>query len=549
MTIVKQSEGLPEIIEIELEQLPFNSPARLPLLYRLITAISDTDRVKSLLLWQGIYDIAKQNDLHIDAARALINTGAHYFWASDWTKALSCFNQASDLSEQINDRALLAKAYVNSGAVYGESGDHAKAIEIFKNAAEMFEELEQDEAAFVCRINIAATLPHLGETEESSKILLELVSILNSKNSWAEQNYRQASVNRQLAKNYLELGKSTESYDLYLNAKSGFEKGGAHFSDVSACVNGMANCLLLSGQFEKAIDTLNHEFVEQESSIKHVAEKYRLLSECYEKMKQWEPAFDSLKKFKYHTEELKRSETSKKLAELEFKKEVIEKQKEAEIEHLRNVELKKEKDRSEALLLNILPAEVAEELKEKGSAEAKLFDEVTVLFTDFKSFTKVSEKMTPQELVNELNECFKGFDEIISRYNIEKIKTMGDGFIAAAGLPAANAKHAEDMVNAALEICNFMVERKKKLGNKTFEVRIGLHSGSVVAGIVGVKKFAYDIWGDTVNTAARMEQSGEPGKVNISHTTYDLVKDKFKCKYRGEHEAKNKGKMKMYFVE
>jgi class 3 adenylate cyclase len=214
-----------------------------------------------------------------------------------------------------------------------------------------------------------------------------------------------------------------------------------------------------------------------------------------------------------------------------------------------NIIISKEKKRSDELLLNILPAEVADELKENGSAKAKHFDDVTVLFTDFVGFTKVSMRLTPQELIDELHACFKGFDEIIGKYDIEKIKTIGDAYLAVSGLPLADAKHADNIVNAALEIRDFMLQRRKEKGENTFEVRLGVHSGSVVAGIVGVKKFAYDIWGDTVNTAARMEQKSVAGKINISQSTYELVKDEFSCEYRGEIEAKNKGLMKMYFVE
>ncbi len=208
------------------------------------------------------------------------------------------------------------------------------------------------------------------------------------------------------------------------------------------------------------------------------------------------------------------------------------------------------KDQANNLLLNILPLEVADELKRKGYADARHFDNVTVFFSDFKSFTTISEKLTPQELVNELNECFSAFDKIISKYGIEKIKTLGDAYLAVSGLPLANPNHAEDVTKAALEIQQFMADRKKQNVNREglYDIRVGVNSGSVVAGIVGVKKFAYDIWGDTVNTAARMEQNGEAGKVNISEATYELVKDKFNCEYRGEIEAKNKGKLKMYFV-
>lgn len=213
---------------------------------------------------------------------------------------------------------------------------------------------------------------------------------------------------------------------------------------------------------------------------------------------------------------------------------------------------KKAKELADTLLLNILPAEVAEELKQKGSASAQHFDNVTVFFSDFKSFTTISEKLSPQQLVDELHECFSAFDKIISKHGIEKIKTVGDAYLAVSGLPQTNPSHATDVINAALEVNQFIAQRIKERGAKQDglgEVRIGIHSGSVVAGIVGVKKFAYDIWGDTVNTAARMEQNSEAGKINISQTTYELVKDKFTCKYRGEIEAKNKGKLKMYFVD
>ncbi|MEO5569455.1 MAG: adenylate/guanylate cyclase domain-containing protein [Bacteroidia bacterium] len=215
--------------------------------------------------------------------------------------------------------------------------------------------------------------------------------------------------------------------------------------------------------------------------------------------------------------------------------------------------ISKEKKRSDELLLNILPAETAEELKNTGTTKAKDFDEVTVLFTDFKNFTKRSEQLSAQELVNEINYCYSAFDNIITKYGIEKIKTMGDSYMCAGGLPVANKTNAEDTVKAAIEIRDFILTytASSPLGktSEAFEIRIGLHTGPVVAGIVGIKKYSYDIWGDTVNIASRMESSGEPGKVNISGSTYELVKDKFKCEHRGKIEAKNKGMIDMYFAE
>ncbi|MEG2078991.1 adenylate/guanylate cyclase domain-containing protein [Chryseobacterium sp.] len=213
----------------------------------------------------------------------------------------------------------------------------------------------------------------------------------------------------------------------------------------------------------------------------------------------------------------------------------------------RTFELQKEKQKTENLLLNILPHEVAEELKENGSSEAKYYDEVSVLFTDFVNFTQSSEKMGAEKMLVELNECFTAFDMIMEKHGLEKIKTIGDAYLAVCGLPMKNDCHAYQTVLVALDIIKF-IEERKKTHPEALDIRIGVNSGSLIAGIVGVKKFAYDIWGDTVNTAARMEQNSEKGKINISESTYQLVKDKIVCEYRGKIHTKGKGDMDMYFA-
>jgi class 3 adenylate cyclase/ligand-binding sensor domain-containing protein len=217
-----------------------------------------------------------------------------------------------------------------------------------------------------------------------------------------------------------------------------------------------------------------------------------------------------------------------------------------------NFEISKQKSISDKLLLNILPQETAEELKTLGRAKTKSYDLVSVLFTDFKGFTNVAEKLTPEELVREIDFCFSYFDNIIEEYKLEKIKTIGDAYMCAGGIPTPNRTNPIDSILAGLAIQEFMLkeENKKKAKNEPFwQLRLGIHTGPLVAGVVGNKKFAYDIWGDTVNTASRMESSGEVNKVNISQSTYELVADFFDCQFRGYVEAKNKGKIAMYFVE
>lgn len=211
-----------------------------------------------------------------------------------------------------------------------------------------------------------------------------------------------------------------------------------------------------------------------------------------------------------------------------------------------------EREQSEKLLHNVLPATVAQELKERGSVEPVIYESVSVLFTDFVGFTSIAESMSPIELVEELDGCFTQFDEIIARHGLEKLKTIGDAYMCCGGLPETNRTHAIDSVLAAIEFRAFMDQMamiKQAAGEAFWQIRIGLHSGGVMAGVVGKNKFAYDIWGDTVNTASRMESSGRPGEVNISGAVYEQVRYFFKCKHRGRVQAKGKGEVDMYFVE
>ena len=213
----------------------------------------------------------------------------------------------------------------------------------------------------------------------------------------------------------------------------------------------------------------------------------------------------------------------------------------------RTAELRREQSRAKELLHNILPASLADELSATGKASSASHESVTVMFTDFIQFTQTASTIPADRLVAELNEIFGAFDDICDELSVEKIKTIGDSYMAVAGLPTPCADHAQRCVRAGLRMVEYLEQRNRKAAFK-WALRIGVHSGPVVAGVVGKRKYAFDIWGDAVNLASRIESSGEVGRVNVSASTYDLIQKDFECTYRGKVNAKGKGKIDMYFV-
>ena len=304
---------------------------------------------------------------------------------------------------------------------------------------------------------------------------------------------------------------------------------------------------------------------------KQISESSLILAELYERNKNTRASYNAYKNHIIYRDSVANLEGVAKMADLRTDYEVSQKQVEVDLlsAQKRNQRIilvfsllllitlfwyyrtiSKEKKKSEKLLLNILPADTAKELKEFGKVKARKYDSVTVLFSDFKGFTSYAENLSPEELVESIDFYFSKFDAIMEAYGLEKIKTIGDAYMCAGGLNNTSTDHAHKMALAAIDIAAFVKESKQNINiNTTFEIRIGISTGPVVAGIVGTKKFAYDIWGDTVNIASRMESNSEPGKINVSEQTYLLLKDQFTFESRGQLEVKNRGTMNMYFVK
>jgi adenylate cyclase len=488
--------------------------------------------------------IFESSSLDKNKIQCLQYIGIAYNEQGMYDKAMAYSKQAMDIAKSIHDNYSTAVSMTMIGSIYYSQSNNDMALDYFQQALNIMEESHDKQGISDALNNVALIY------EKQKKFDKALEMHLRSLKLAIELQDKRGA-----AASYHNIGMVYYSLEKYNTA----------ILYLDSCIN----------------------FAKEADDKFYIKESYNTLSELYAKMGKYDLAYQTHLQYSRVNDTLMNDETKKQFAEMSTKYEsekkdnqisLLNKDKEIQQQKMKQQRLirngficgfiivlfsaglffkqrnriSKEKKRSDELLLNILPEEVAEELKAKGSAEAKQFDQVTVMFTDFKGFTQISEKLSPKELVAEIDHCFKAFDRIITSHNIEKIKTIGDSYMCAGGLPAGNTTNATDVVKAALEIQEFMQQHlthRKKENKEPFEIRIGIHTGPVVAGIVGVKKFAYDIWGDTVNIASRMESSGEAGKVNISGATFELVKDRFRCSHRGKIQAKNKGEIDMYFIE
>jgi adenylate cyclase len=547
--------------------------------------------VEVLRYWQQSLKTFESTGNRLGVANLSNNLGAVNFNKGDDSKAIDYYLQSLKISEEIGDKLRIATALVNIGGVYAnKENTYGMALDYYHRSLPLSNELNDYEAIGTVAVNMGEIF-YFRNNNDSALVYFDKALDAYKKSGSVKVSY---ALNY-IGKIYNKVGDYNKAIQFQTEAYNRARGLDARL-EMMQSLEGLAETYSSQHNYQasltayKEAETIGNEI----DAYTELKSTYEGLAVAYGQLNDFKNAFKYQKLYTIRKDSLYNIEMDKKIQFLTMNHDLEKKQSDIDLltkdNALQELNLQRqriviyaagstgfllllmaigtfsryryvrrtnkiiaeEKDRSEKLLLNILPAETAQELKEKGIATPKSYERVSVLFTDFKGFTKIAEKLTAKQLIEELNYCFFEFDKIIDKHNLEKIKTIGDAYMCAGGIPVANDTNPVDIVRAGLEIKKFMDklrEDREKQGKDYWELRIGIHTGEVVAGVVGKNKFAYDIWGDAVNTASRMESSGIPGQVNISGFTYELVKDHFDCTYRGKIQAKNKGEIDMYIVD
>lgn len=545
---------------------------------------------EALQKWQEALAIFREINDVVGVADLLGNIGTFYYNRGDNVKALDHYLQSLKIAEEIGYKKAMINALNNIGGIYfTKSATYDKALKYYQLALPLCKELADDNSLGAISVNVGNI--YLKQNEDDSALLYFNEAL----RAYTESPANIPPVYNSLGTLYLK----DENFSL---ATSNYEKALLYARKTEGKLNivkaliGLGKVQMKLENYRKAIGYYKEAEVlaKELDALADSEDIYEDLAIAYSRISDYNNAFQYQTLFTRLKDSLYNVAFDEKVATLQFDFELEKKQgeinlltkdkelQEAALQRQRLVKnaflsglililfiafilfrnyrqkvkinkvLDQQKGEIESLLLNILPSEVAKELQQKGHAVPRNFDRVSVLFTDFKGFTVIADQMAPEDLVRELNSTFVAFDNIIEKYGIEKIKTIGDAYMCAGGIPTPHPDHTINIIRAALEIRDFVFHYNHKRiakGLETWDIRIGVHVGPVVAGVVGRKKYAYDIWGSTVNIASRMESSGLPGQVNISAATYELVKEHFECIYRGKIHAKNVGEIDMYLVE
>ncbi len=529
---------------------------------------------QSLQIFESIKDDAGISNM-------LNNIGAIYFNQGADAKALEYSLKSLQLAEKLDDTLRMISALINIGSIYHNKKD-PQALGYLSKAVPLVEANNNTEAFVVITGDI-------GEVYFDNNNYLKALEYFERSIKAAGDEFSSAFSYNGVGKIYLKEGKFNEALESHNKALKIAKKFDDKLQEIRS-LRGIADVNTVLNNVSKAIEFYDKArlIAEEMDDVKvELKDLYKDMSSAFLKNKDYSNAYlyqslyADVKDSIYSIESKKKLnqlqfdfELSKKEGELVLKEERIKSEKQARYgmtiglgllliiafiiyrNYLQKAKtnkiLDKQKDQIEQLLLNILPKEVATELQTSGESKPRHFEEVSILFSDFKGFTSIADKLSPGELVEDLNECFVAFDGIVEKYGLEKIKTIGDAYMCAGNIPSPAADHAYKIIKAAIEMKGFMEKYNSLRAEKgllPWEIRIGIHIGPVVAGVVGKKKYAYDVWGSSVNIASRMESNGTPGKVNISAHTYETIKDRFNCTYRGKIYAKNLGELDMYYVE
>ncbi len=543
--------------------------------------------VETLDYWNQSLHIFEAIKDDIGTSNLLNNIGAIYFDQGVDDKALDYCLQSLKIAEKTKDKLRILSALTTIGAIYYNKKDPV-AIKYLLQALPLCLETDNKPSYVVIAGNLGEIY---ADADSTAKALEYFQKAINTESSGTNIAFAYNGI----GKLYLKNNKNDLAIKNHLKALAISQKADDKLQIIRS-YHGTADVYASQKNYQQALNDYNKAILLGEEMHANVELKdlYQKTALAYSNLNDYQNAFEYQTRYANIRDTLYNEMAAQKLGKLQFDFDMFKKEgeinlltkekslKEAEVKVARqtrtgllivmvliliiafiiyrgyltkartNEILDKQKDEIEGLLLNILPEEIADELKATGVSKPRHFDEASVLFTDFKGFTAIADKLSPTDLVEELNTCFMEFDNIIERYDLEKIKTIGDAYMCAGNIPSADPDHAYKIVKAAMDIQKFIFslnEKRRASGLESWNVRIGLHIGPLVAGVVGRKKYAYDIWGGTVNIASRMESNGSIEKINISSSMYDAIKDYFECSYRGKVNAKNIGDIDMYFIE
>lgn len=578
--VISQNQSRADSLDAVHEAGSFDEEDHMAILSELIKEHSDPEKIivfcnELIQRSQVAGDLGSTFEGYIGKGQALRMKG-------NLPLALENLYEANEIALKLEDPIKIGKAELNLADVYQVMGNNESALEYYQSAVKILRTTQDS-------ITVASALINMGDVynlmnqPDSALVFLEEAQELTKR---MDYDLGIAYSKGNIGISYALQGRNKEAED-YMNSTVAILKELGDSYGISAYLNYISDIYLEQDDYSSALSFAKQSVeIAQGFGLKEQLSDGNLkIAQIYEALGDTISSYTYFKKHVAYKDSLTNITSVQKMADIRTDFEVSQKQLEVDLLNQQkrtqtiitwatgialfllvlvvfgilrryryinrtNKIIEEEKNRSDLLLLNILPAETAQELKENGKVKAKRFESVTVLFTDFQGFTLTSQDFTPEKLVTSVDYYFSEFDKIMGKYGLEKIKTIGDSYMCAGGLPFPSDDHPQKVIAAAEEIIEFMesIDKKNDTEIAHFDIRIGINTGPVVAGVVGTKKFAYDIWGDTVNVAARMESNSKPGKINISENTYELVKDQYNCTFRGKIDVKNHGSMNMYYV-